>query len=311
MLKINQLVAVFLLTLSVSCAQNEQVTTDTGLTYRYAQKGSGERPQDGNIMTMHIAYFDDKGNKIFSTVDRGDLAPMSYIDSIMTANGSLEECFSIIGEGDSIVAEVTAGNLFEKSFKQPLPDTLAAESLITVYIGVHDIYTPDEYQTYRAEQFQLAQAKEAAGAVEQLASDIAEIDGYLQIEGIEAQATEEGLRYIILEQGTGPTAQVGQTVLVNYTGRMLSGAMFDSSVEADAREGDVYDERRTYEPLDFTLGQGQVIEGWDLGIGLMNVGAKARIFIPSPLAYGSRQRSEVITANAILVFDVELVSISE
>lgn len=303
------IVAALMVLSIVGCAQEELVITDSGLEYQYARKGDGLLPSNGDFLTMHIAYYDENDNKIFSSTDAGELMPLSFIDSIFVANGSLEECFSFIGEGDSIIAYIPAQTLFEKSFRRPLPDTLAADSKIKIYIGVHDVLNPDEFQAYQEERMQAAQAKQLAASKEQLDTDLAIIDEYLESEGIEAETTEEGLRYVVLEEGTGDIPQVGQRVRVDYTGNVLNGAMFDSSIEVDAKAGGVYTEGRTYEPYEFPLGRREVIAGWDIGIGKLKEGSKARLYIPSTLAYGPRQRSAVITANAILVFDVQLVEI--
>ena len=147
-------------------------------------------------------------------------------------------------------------------------------------------------------------------AEKQLADDIKTIDDYLKENGIEADTTAEGLRYVITEEGTGDKPEKGQTVVVNYTGKLLDGTMFDSSIEEDAKEGGVYREQRDYsKPFEFPIGQGRVIKGWDLGIALLNKGSKATLYIPSTLGYGPRGSGGVIKPNSILVFDVELVDI--
>ena len=105
--------------------------------------------------------------------------------------------------------------------------------------------------------------------------------------------TESGLRYKILQKGNGTQAQKGKTVSVHYKGMLLDGTTFDSSYTRK-------------EPIEFTLGVGQVIAGWDEGIQLLKVGDKARFVIPSDLAYGSRGAGGVIPPNATLIFDVEL-----
>ena len=110
------------------------------------------------------------------------------------------------------------------------------------------------------------------------------------------QKTESGLRYQIIQEGNGAKAEKGKNVSVHYKGQLTDGTVFDSSYKRN-------------EPIDFPLGVGQVISGWDEGIQLLKVGDKARFVIPSNLAYGSRGAGGVIPPNATLIFDVELMSV--
>lgn len=108
--------------------------------------------------------------------------------------------------------------------------------------------------------------------------------------------TESGLRYKITQNGDGKQATRGAMVSVHYEGQLLDGTVFDSSYKRK-------------QPIDFALGVGQVIAGWDEGIQLLKVGDKARFVIPSNLAYGERGASGVIPPDATLIFDVELMSV--
>ncbi|KFF06218.1 peptidylprolyl isomerase [Flavobacterium reichenbachii] len=108
--------------------------------------------------------------------------------------------------------------------------------------------------------------------------------------------TESGLRYKMIQKGDGKRAEAGKTVAVHYEGSLETGKVFDSS----------YPRKK---PIEFRLGQGQVIEGWDEGIALLQVGDKARFVIPSNLAYGSAGAGGVIPPNATLIFDVELMEV--
>ncbi len=108
--------------------------------------------------------------------------------------------------------------------------------------------------------------------------------------------TESGLRYQILQEGTGEKAQKGKTVSVHYKGQLADGTVFDSSYKRN-------------QPIEFPLGVGHVIPGWDEGIQLLSVGDKARFVIPSDLAYGSRGAGGVIPPHATLIFDVELMKV--
>ena len=108
--------------------------------------------------------------------------------------------------------------------------------------------------------------------------------------------TESGLRYQIINEGSGPKPNKGQNVSVHYKGSLVDGTVFDSSYKRK-------------QPIEFPVGAGHVIEGWDEGLLLLNVGTKAQFVIPPHLAYGDREVGGVIPANSILIFDLELVGI--
>ena len=112
--------------------------------------------------------------------------------------------------------------------------------------------------------------------------------------------TPSGLRIIDVKPGTGPVPQAGQTVTVNYTGWLFvdgkKGKKFDSSLDRG-------------EPFSFTLGQGQVIKGWDEGLATMHVGGKRTLIIPPDLGYGASGAGGDIPPGATLIFDVDLLGV--
>jgi peptidyl-prolyl cis-trans isomerase A (cyclophilin A) len=108
--------------------------------------------------------------------------------------------------------------------------------------------------------------------------------------------TQSGLRYKIIQKGDGKKAEAGKTVSVHYSGALENGKVFDNS----------YTRKK---PIEFPLGEGNVIQGWDEGIALLQVGDKARFVIPSYLGYGASGAGGVIPPNATLVFDVELMDV--
>ena len=130
------------------------------------------------------------------------------------------------------------------------------------------------------------EAQEAAAAADKALSDL--VAGF--------ERTDSGLYYRMDTVGSGPRPSKGQNVKVHYTGMLTDGSIFDSSVQRGT-------------PIAIAIGVGQVIEGWDEGIMLLNEGSKARFVIPSHLGYGSRGAGGVIPPNATLIFDVELVKV--
>ncbi|MBM3277943.1 MAG: FKBP-type peptidyl-prolyl cis-trans isomerase [Candidatus Handelsmanbacteria bacterium] len=108
--------------------------------------------------------------------------------------------------------------------------------------------------------------------------------------------TASGLHFIDIVSGTGPAPQAGDVVETHYTGWLEDGTKFDSSLDRG-------------EPLQFVLGRGRVIAGWDEGIAMMRQGGKARLIIPPELGYGARGAGGVIPPNATLSFEVELLRV--
>jgi FKBP-type peptidyl-prolyl cis-trans isomerase len=139
----------------------------------------------------------------------------------------------------------------------------------------------EKFETSKAERLAAAKAAQKA-TLDKIAAGFDE--------------TDSGLRYKLIQKGDGPKAEKGKKVSVHYEGALVDGQVFDSSYKRNS-------------PIDFQLGVGQVIPGWDEGIGLLRVGDKARFVIPSDLAYGSTGAGGVIPPDATLIFDVELMKV--
>jgi FKBP-type peptidyl-prolyl cis-trans isomerase len=180
--------------------------------------------------------------------------------------------FGNVMEGQDVVDAITQG------------DTIESLEIIRVGDDAKNWNAIEAFRTFEgAREKRIAEAKAMAEAqMEKLAAGF--------------DKTNSGLRYKIIQKGSGPKAEKGKTVSVHYEGALDNGQVFDSSYKRN-------------QPIDFTLGIGQVIPGWDEGIGLLQVGDKARFVIPSHLAYGSTGAGGVIPPNATLIFDVELMGV--
>ena len=178
--------------------------------------------------------------------------------------------FGHVVEGQEVVDAIAQG------------DTLDTLEIIRVGAAAEAWNAVEAFRTFEgSREKRMAEARAAQkGALDKVSAGFSE--------------TASGLRYQIIQKGSGVKAEKGQQVSVHYQGALIDGTVFDSSYKRK-------------EPIEFQLGIGQVISGWDEGLQLLHVGDKARFVIPSDLAYGSAGAGGVIPPDAILVFDVELV----
>jgi FKBP-type peptidyl-prolyl cis-trans isomerase len=227
----------------------------------------------------------------------------------MSREEDLQVIFAELTTGDSVTFDVSVQQFFDNTVQAPVPPELNATDMLQFNVGLDNVMNRDEVMAWNEERMAKQRAMIEAEMEKQFDIDIEKIENHLSENGITTQKTESGVYYEILEDGTGEQPANGNTVRVAYTGRLLTGELFDSSYEEVARENNTYTEGRTYEPYEFILGQGTVIKGWDEGLTYLKEGTKARFYIPSTLAYGPQQRPPVIGPNSILVFDIELVEV--
>ncbi|MEQ9288772.1 MAG: FKBP-type peptidyl-prolyl cis-trans isomerase [Cyclobacteriaceae bacterium] len=274
-------------TIVTACSQkNKKTVTESGLEINFIEQTEGRVKNQGDFLFFNMKYTTDTDSVLFDTSERGGAVPISYDSAQWKSSGSIYEAFTLCKEGDSISFSVVASDLFEKTFRAPIPEGINKDSQIKFFVGLEKIRNKEELD-----------AEIIAAAEGQIKKDGELIDKYLDENDIDAITTESGLRYVITEEGSGANAVAGQNVQVHYHGTLLDGTKFDSSIDRG-------------EPFSFVLGQGRVIRGWDEGFALLNKGTKATLYIPSSLAYGNQARSAVIKENSILKFDVELLDIN-
>lgn len=290
----------------LSCGGGKTFVTENGTQVTFHQKGGGEEPSDTLISYFQIRYETAQGKVLFESATETP-TPVQLDSNFFRNKGSFFEVIGAMSVGDSVSYELSANELFIENFKGRLPDSVSAEDPIRISAYFMSQVTMEEY-----EQKSIALRRDQSLAQldpEQMAIDIEIIDAYLEENGIVAEKSETGIRYVINEMGDGPKPKLGQGVKVNYAGRLLTGEYFDTSMEDVAKAQGLYNEQRPYQPYPIRIYNSPVITGWHEGISLLNEGTKATLYLPSPMAYGPRDHSELIKANSVLVFDVELVEV--
>lgn len=294
-----------------ACDSNEKKTTADGIEYVLLSSDNGEALEEGDFAIYSLKMTDSKDSVLIDSEEVGDM-PLQIDSATLTQRGPLFSVLKEMNVHDSIKTVLTATEIFTKGFRQPLQDNMKADEKITVFAKAKEKLDSAGFMDWQQERREEMMAKMQEDAEAQKSKDEEIIKKYIEENNLDAQRTESGLYYVITEEGTGEKPEAGDTVKVDYTGMLLDGSIFDTSNEALAKENDIYSEQRpAYAPLEFPVGQGRVIPGWDEGLQLLTEGAKATFIIPSGLAYGARGAGAGIPPNSVLLFEVQLVDVVE
>jgi peptidylprolyl isomerase len=270
-------------------ASNKSVISDkqvspNGLLYKCYKELEGPTAQEGNVIELNFRIVTEKDSILRNSFGEND--PIITTVQASKFRGSFEEAMQMMSAGDSCSFWINADSMFAKSIRQPLPPFIRSGSFLRFDVKMYNVWTMQEYIAIRDAKMREANKEEDLN-----------LAAYIKSNAIPATYfPESGLYYQQIKAGTGAKPVKGQTVSVHYTGKLIDGKTFDSSIPRN----------QTFE---FQVGTGQVIEGWDMGLPLMHVGEKGILYIPSYRGYGERGAGASIPPYSILIFEIELIEI--
>lgn len=250
-----------------------------GLKYKIITDNKGAKAKEGDYVKYYSTIRTTDNKTLFSLSEIQK--PQYGLVAKPAGKGDPIEILTMLGKGDSASCLVPAEKFF-RQYDPPAP--LKKSDNIQLDIKVLDILSKEQYDAMIAAQAAFNPEEES-------------IKSYIAKNNLTATRLPSGLYYVIEKQGSGKQPATGNMVKVNYTGRLLDGTEFDSSLKPG----------RT--PFEFTIGQGQVIKGWDEGIPMFKAGGKGKLLIPSALGYGENGTGN-IPPNSVLVFDIELLEVN-
>jgi FKBP-type peptidyl-prolyl cis-trans isomerase len=281
---------------SVASAQVDKDfrTLPNGLKFKAIQSSKGTLPVDGDQLKVRFSYYlvrqDKPDSLIFSSAKNGNNVPVGVGCAKPTYQGDLMEGLAMMEQGDSAHFLMRADSFLLKSAgMRSLPEYIKESDQILFCSRMVELIPKAMFEELRRKETEKQEAEMSAKS----AAEKGNRDEYLKKNNITQSPTTSGLIVVMNQEGSGEKPQNGQKVTVHYTGYLTDGTKFDSSVDRG-------------EPFSFSLGLGQVIKGWDEGIALLKPGAKAKLIIPSSIAYGSRNMGS-IPPFSTLIFDVELI----
>jgi FKBP-type peptidyl-prolyl cis-trans isomerase FkpA len=275
-----------LLNTNVSGQKNKKFVLPSGIHFEKITSGIGKiKPNIGDQITMHIrVYVSD--SMLFDSYRLNNEEPVPAKITAPQFNGDIMEALRLLVAGDSAVLQVAQDSLFRNGMT---PQYAKSGDMVQYQIKMVSIERLADYNK-----------KQKKAQQKSLKLDTKKIEKYISDRKLGvATKTKSGLQYIITKKTEAALPIKGQTVKMNYTGRLLNDTIFDSNLLESF--GHVT-------PLEFELGKGAVIKGWDEAILLMQIGEKFTLFIPSYLAYGTQDKPGM-PANSVLIFDVELLEV--
>lgn len=254
--------------------------SQTGLYYKFYELNEGDTPETMELLDVVLSCVINDTIVIIPE-NRMILQMMEPMFA-----GDVFEGIKMMHIGDSASFVVRTDSTFYTLLRSPMPAEFSVNDIMKFNIRLNDFYPESEFASKQIEYMKNTFVEETL-LVEN------ELDKYFKDNGIKPITTSTGLNYVKTKDGDGVNPQVGTFVKVHYTGKLLDGTVFDSSVTRN-------------EPFQFVLGIGQVIPGWDEGIQMMSRGEKGVFYIPYYLAYGNLG-SGPIPPFATLIFEVELI----
>jgi FKBP-type peptidyl-prolyl cis-trans isomerase len=271
----------------------------------YTHDEKGVTPKEGDVVRVSLVVKDEKDSVLTDSKDpkfnREGITFYEFPLMKSEFNGSFEEALGTMAVGDSASFLISVDSMYKG---KDVPPFLKKGSLLTYEAKLEKITSKDEVEKENQKRMEeqkviMETRKNAEGKI---------MADYIADNKITVKPTASGLYFIEKTKGKGPKAKEGDKLKVNYTGRLLDGTVFDTNNEEEAKKAGLYDERRPYEPVEFTVGS--LVPGMNEALTMMSPGSKATILLPSALAYGERGGGP-IPPYSPMVFEVEVVGFSK
>ena len=273
--------------------------TESGLYYKFETKNKkAQQVQKGDVLVAEVCM---RLNNDTLYSNFGDPQRVLRVADGMF-NGDLPEGLLMMHKGDMASFAVNADTM-AKFFPGQMPPAYTPGKGDKVYydIKLSNIVT--------AKELEQEQSNFNAEMQERAEQEPAELAKYIKDNNITVSPTKSGLYIIVNKKGNGPKVVAGKKVEINYTGYLLDGTIFDSSIESKAKEGKIYQQGHPYQPLSYTVGQMSLIPGWDEGVLGQTQGSQITLVMPSSLGYGAQGGGNTIRPYSPLVFNIEIVSV--
>lgn len=274
--------------LVVSCGPKFE-KLESGYEFRSVEAHGGKQAKEGEALRVHMTIeLDDS-----LVVDTRKFNPIGRRLAVNSFRPEFKDVVAKMGNGDSVQVKMNLYAYAKLEGRQAKHD----DSTKTVVMSMRILDIKDENKMLDDM------------VSEQLSYEKGLIENYLVNNNLEAQQTEEGIYYIISREGEGEHVAEEDTVISNFTLRLLNGKVLTTTEAPVAREAGIFKESTKYDHYAFSLAKDRLLEGWIIGLPLLKEGGKGTFFIPSKFAFGSKSAAGVIPPNATVIYDIEVIEL--
>jgi len=256
-----------------------------GIYYRLHKIGENPvKARAGDYITVNLEYATLADSVFFNGTRKLQINHPAF-------EGAIDECFTMLAEGDSVSFILDADDFFTKTLQTSRPRFIAEGDPVIIHVALQNIQTEEEYGN---EKEAFLSWIEDFGDYEKVL-----LRQFLSSEKLPVNPLPSGILYLNIHPGTGKKVEIGDTLTVNYEGRFLNGKFFDSTI-------------RRRQPFQFVYGtEWQVIKGLEEAIGMMREGERSLFILPSELGFGNQGSSTgIIPPFTSLIFEVEILKVS-
>ena len=263
---------------------------ENDLYFKFFIKNKGKTAKIGDLASLHMIIKAENGDVLKNSYTESQGKPILFPVKIPTFAGDIYEAVSMMAAGDSASFLISSDSIYHNVFRKPLPNNVQSGSLLNFNLKVQWIKAQSELEI-----------KEHEVDVDrvQLEKEEAEIKSYIKSHGLAMKRTKSGVYVEETKKGQGEAAVATKMISINYTGKFLDDKVFESTFE----------EEKFGRPISVTIGNQQVIRGWEEAFLEMKAGGTYMVLIPSHMAFGIKGKGNVIPPNTPLAFEIKVLSV--
>jgi FKBP-type peptidyl-prolyl cis-trans isomerase FkpA len=274
-----------------------------GLMYSIHEDAKGDSIAEGDFISLHVRAKTDADSSLYDSYELGR-ASQTFVPKPVY-DGDLFYAIKLLTKGDSATIKIDLDSAEAKG--QPRPAGIKGKYVIYT-VKIEEVIHKDT-ANQQAFQAKIEEYFKAEGEKSKKL-EVVNMENYIKKNKIKSTKLPSGLQVVTTLEGKGVQPVVGDSVLVNYTGKLLSGKVFDTSSPEEAKKANMFNAQRPYAPLSLKIGAPGIIPGFEQGVMQMKKGGKATVIIPSSLGYGEQgMQGGMIGPFTPLIFELELIEV--